>query len=95
MARPSPILVLVFALLVPACSAGAPPAGMIPTVDEARGMLDRVVGLARAGDFDGLCALGDGNCGRHLETAGRDAIPGFETESIRVDHNLRNTEPPR
>jgi hypothetical protein len=27
--------------------------------------------------------------------AGRDAIPGFETESIRVDHNLRNSEPAR
>ena len=38
-------------------------------------MLDRVVSLAGAGDFEGLCALGDGNCGRHLETAGRDAIP--------------------
>ena len=31
--------------------------------------------MAQRGDFDGLCAVGDGNCGRELDTAGRDAVP--------------------
>ena len=38
-------------------------------------MLDRVVSLAQAGDFEGICSLGDGKCRRSLETAGRDAVP--------------------
>lgn len=38
-------------------------------------MLDRVVSLAREKDFEGLCSLGDGNCRRHLDMAGRDAVP--------------------
>jgi hypothetical protein len=72
---PARILLLALAVLVPACSSGAPPAGTMPTVEDARGMLDRAVTLARAGDFEGLCSLGDGNCRRQLEMVGRDAIP--------------------
>ena len=75
MSRPSRILLLVFVVLVTACSADAPPAGTIPTVEDAREMLDRAVSLAHAGDFEGLCSLGDGNCRRQLETAGREAVP--------------------
>jgi len=74
MPRPGPILLLVF-LVVTACSADAPPAGTIPTVEDAREIFDRVVSLARARDFEGLCSLGDGNCRRQLETAGREAVP--------------------
>jgi hypothetical protein len=75
MPKPGRILPLVIAVVVTACSFGAPPAGTIPTVEEAQGMLDQAVRLARAGDFEGLCSLGDGNCRRHLEMAGRDNIP--------------------
>ena len=39
-------------------------------------MLDRVGRASPApGDFDGLLLMGDGNCRRHLEMAGRDAVP--------------------
>ena len=74
---PNPIRVLLLALtvLVMACSSSAPPAGTIPSVDEALGFLDQVVERAQAGDFDSLCAIGDGNCMGHLEDAGRDAVP--------------------
>ncbi len=75
MATPGGIPLVAIAVVVLACSSGAPPAGTIPTVGEARGFLDQVVALAQAGDFDGLCAVGDGNCRRHLEDAGRDAVP--------------------
>ena len=75
MPKPSGILPLALVVVVMACSSGAPPAGTIPTVDDALRMLDRAVDLARARDFEGLCSLGDGNCRRHLEMAGRDAIP--------------------
>jgi hypothetical protein len=64
------------AFVLAACSAGAPRAGTIPTVDQARVLLDELVDLARARDFDGLCRVSDdGNCGRLLEDAGRDAVP--------------------
>jgi hypothetical protein len=75
MPKPSGIIFLAIAVLVTACSSGAQPAGTIPTVDDAHRMLEQVVRLARARDFEGLCSLGDGNCRRHLEMAGRDAIP--------------------
>jgi len=75
MSTPSRFLPLAIAVLMTACSSGAPPAGTIPTVEEARVFLDRVVERAQAGDFEGLCAIGDGNCKRHLEEAGRDAVP--------------------
>ena len=66
-----PFLVLVVA----ACISSGPPAGTIPSVEQARRHLDEVVRLARAGDFDGMCALGDANCERSLDMAGRDAVP--------------------
>jgi hypothetical protein len=75
MPKASRILLLAFAVLVSACASGEPPAGTIPTVEDAREMLDRVVSLAHAADFEGVCSLGDGNCPRCLETAGRDAVP--------------------
>jgi hypothetical protein len=68
-------LLVAVAGLVAGCSAGSPPAGTIPTAEEARGLLDQLVSRARARDFEGLCALGDGNCEQSLEEAGRDAIP--------------------
>ena len=58
-----------------ACASGDPPAGTIPTQQEALGYLDRVVTLASQGDFDSICAIGDGNCRQHLDDAGRDAVP--------------------
>lgn len=66
---------LVLAVALAACSSSAPPAGTIPTIEEARATLDRAVTLARSGDFEGLCALGDANCPEHLEVAGRDNVP--------------------
>jgi hypothetical protein len=75
MPKPSGIFLLALAVVATACSSGAPSAGTIPTVEQAHRMLDRAVTLARARDFEGLCSLGDGNCRRHLDMAGRDAIP--------------------
>ena len=69
------LVLLAIASVIAACSSGAPRAGTIPTVEEARRMLDRTVSLARARDFESLCSLGDGNCRRHLEMAGREAVP--------------------
>ena len=46
-----------------------------PTEAWARAALDRVVALARAGDFERLCGLSDGNCHIILEQAGEDAVP--------------------
>ena len=46
-----------------------------PTEARARAALDRVVALARAGDFERLCGLSDGNCHIILEQAGEDAVP--------------------
>jgi hypothetical protein len=68
------VLVAVAGLAV-ACSSSAPPAGTIPTEAEARSFLNRVVELAQVGDFEGLCAIGDGNCMDSLEGAGRNAVP--------------------
>ena len=62
-------------LAVAACMSSGPPAGTIPSVEQARRHLDEVVRLARAGDFAGMCALGDANCERILDMAGRDAVP--------------------
>lgn len=66
---------LLLVLAVAACTTAGPAAGTIPTIEEAQRHLDEIVRLARAGDFEGLCALGDGNCERILEMAGRDAVP--------------------
>lgn len=55
-----------------ACLPGSPAVSL----GEAGSFLARIVDLARAGDFEGLCLLaGDGNCRRHLEAAGLDAVP--------------------
>ena len=65
-----------FGIVLAACSSNAPPAGTIPSLDEARGLLDQLVSRARAGDFDELCKVADdGNCERLLDDAGRDAVP--------------------
>jgi hypothetical protein len=66
---------LLLVLAVAACSLAGPPAGTIPSVEDARRHLDEIVRLARAGDFEGICALGDGNCERILEMTGRHAVP--------------------
>jgi hypothetical protein len=69
-------VVLILVLAVAACtSAGGPAAGTIPSAEQAQHHLDEIVRLARAGDFDAMCALGDGNCKSMLEIAGRDAVP--------------------
>ena len=66
---------LVLVLAVAACASAGPPAGTIPSVEDAQRHLDEIVRLARARDFEALCALGDGNCENSLEFAGRDAVP--------------------
>ena len=68
------IVLAAVAGLAMACSS-EPPAGTIPSQEEALGFLGRVVVLARQGDFEAICAIGDGNCKRHLDDAGRDAVP--------------------
>ena len=70
--RPAALLLV---LAVAACLSDGPPAGTIPTVEEAQGHLDEIVRLARAGDFEGMCALGDLNCENSLEIVGQDAVP--------------------
>ena len=66
---------LLLAVAVAACTSAGPAAGTIPSVGEAQHHLDEIVRLARAGDFEAMCALGDGNCDNSLEIAGRDAVP--------------------
>jgi hypothetical protein len=77
MARPPTRRVLTFVmlsmLLVAGC--GAASTGP-PTPAEAQSYLGRLVELAQAGDFAGLCsAAGDLNCVDHLDSAGRNAVP--------------------
>lgn len=64
-------------LLVAASACAGPPAATppLPTVNEAQGFLAQVVALAQRHDFKGLCAIGDGNCERSLDDAGRDMVP--------------------
>lgn len=70
------LIAIGIAFVMATCSSSAPPAGTIPTVDQARVLLDELVALAQARDFDGLCRVSDdGNCKRSLEDAGRDAVP--------------------
>lgn len=66
---------LLLVLAVAACTSAGPPAGTIPTVGEAQRHLDEIVRLARAGNFEGVCTLGDLNCDNSLDIAGRDAVP--------------------
>jgi hypothetical protein len=73
---PRRVVGLLIAFALGACSSGQPPAGTIPTLDEARAFVSELVALARAGDFEGLCERADdGNCERQLEFAGRDSVP--------------------
>jgi hypothetical protein len=67
---------LVLALAMAGCSAPSTsdPSGP-PTLPEAEAFLAQVVSLAQRGDFTALCALGDLNCKRSLDTAGRNTVP--------------------
>jgi hypothetical protein len=47
----------------------------VPSLEEAQGFLAKLVTLARRGDFTSFCAVGDLNCERSLDTAGRNAVP--------------------
>jgi hypothetical protein len=67
-------MVVVAVLALVACTNPAS-AERVPTRDEAVGLLDDAVRLARAHDFSGLCRLGGGNCLSVLDAAGRDAVP--------------------
>lgn len=67
-----PILIL---CAVSACTVQTNREESLPTIDEAHGFLARIVALAQRRDFDGLCAIGDGNCERLLDVAGRNAVP--------------------
>jgi hypothetical protein len=58
------------ALLLSACGAGS-----IPTPEESSGMLDQLIAFAKAGDFDGLCSIGDLNCQDALKEVGLESAP--------------------
>jgi hypothetical protein len=75
---------LILVLAVAACTSAGPPAGTIPTVEDAQRHLAEIVRLAREGDFDGLCARGDLNCADSLEVAGRDAVPADPPAVLRT-----------
>jgi hypothetical protein len=67
------IVAATFALAFSGCVGTTP--RTIPTAEEATASLNRLVTLARAGDFEELCAIGDGNCPRTLAEVGADARP--------------------
>ena len=48
---------------------------VVPSLEEATAMLGRLASYAQAGDFDGLCAVGDGNCRRALNQVGETSAP--------------------
>src|SRR5262245_35351883 len=76
MRRPRILAIVAVASLAAGCSAGAPHAGTIPSIDAAHHSLARLFTLAGAGDFDELGRAADaGNCERLLEDAGRDPVP--------------------
>lgn len=64
-------------IIVAACVAVAcnPPGATVPSRAETEAFVGDIVELARAQDFEALCARGGGNCEHILETAGRDAVP--------------------
>ena len=66
---------LVLALLISSVALGCATGAKEPTVAEANAFLGQVVTLAQRHDFQGLCALGDGNCEQSLDHWGRDAVP--------------------
>ena len=61
-------------VIVGGCQTANADAGQL-TVSDGSAFLNQLVALARAGDFNGLCAVGDLNCGSELDIAGRDAVP--------------------
>jgi hypothetical protein len=68
------VTLAIFAIV--ACGPAQPQTGSSePTLAEAQGFLAQVVALAQRGDFKGLCAIGDGNCERSLDRAGRELVP--------------------
>lgn len=69
------ILALMAFCAVAGCTTPTGETGSLPTVNEAEAFLVQVVTLAQRGDFEALCAIGDGNCERGLEMAGRDRVP--------------------
>ena len=73
-AKPAaPIFASMMVLLV-ACttpSGPGPRPSPPPSEADALALLQHVITLTRAGDFDGLCEVGGGNCEQILESAGR------------------------
>jgi hypothetical protein len=69
------LLALLVLCAVSACTTPPGASHGVPTIGEAQGFLAKAVALAQRGDFKGLCAIGDGNCERSLDMAGRDAVP--------------------
>lgn len=69
------LLALLVLCAVSACTTPPGASQGVPTIGEAQGFLAKAVALAQRGDFKGLCAIGDGNCERSLDMAGRDSVP--------------------
>lgn len=61
-------------VIIGGCQSANADAGQ-PTASDGSAFLNQLVAFARAGDFNGLCAVGDLNCGSELDIAGRDAVP--------------------
>jgi hypothetical protein len=66
------LVLVLLALELVGCAASA--SSQVPTGAEARAFLAQIVALAQRDDFEGLCALSDGNCQKLLDTWGR-AVP--------------------
>lgn len=64
------LFVIVAAAFFGSCSPAA-----IPTPEEASAVLDQLVAFAQAGDLEGLCSIGDGNCEAVLEEVGPGSAP--------------------
>lgn len=64
------LFVIVAAALFGGCSSAA-----IPTPEEASAVLDQLVAFAQAGDLEGLCSIGDGNCEATLDDVGPGSAP--------------------
>lgn len=63
--------------LLAACSGSGPAKSVdsVPSLQEAQEFLGQLVSSAQRRDFAALCAMGDLNCQRSLDVAGRDAVP--------------------
>jgi hypothetical protein len=85
------MIVLRAAMVVLLASCTAPSSGALPdgdsppleppTADQAEELFGRLVLLARAGDFNGLCELGAGSCEAILEMAGRN-VPSADPSIV-------------